>query len=90
MDVREKLVELVIKAQYRCGNTLCHGCEQLADSLIEVGVTIPTQGRWVEHNFLGHKQWVCSECQTLGSPQWKRCPVCEARMRNCRKENDYD
>ena len=35
---------------------------------------------WVKHNFLGHEQWVCSGCQTLGSPQWKRCPVCEAKM----------
>ena len=37
-------------------------------------------GHWVKHNFLGHEQWACSECQTLGSPQWKRCPVCEAKM----------
>ena len=37
-------------------------------------------GYWVKHNFLGHDQFVCSECQTLGSPQWKRCPVCEAKM----------
>ena len=36
-------------------------------------------GHWVKHNFLGHDQFVCSECQTLGSPQWKRCPVCEAK-----------
>ena len=37
-------------------------------------------GHWVKYNFLGHEQFVCSECQTLGSPQWKRCPVCEAKM----------
>ena len=37
-------------------------------------------GHWVKYNFLGHEQWACSECQTLGSPQWKRCPVCEAKM----------
>lgn len=23
---------------------------------------------------------VCSQCKTDGSPQWKRCPVCEAKM----------
>lgn len=22
----------------------------------------------------------CSECNTEGSPMWKRCPVCEAKM----------
>ena len=37
-------------------------------------------GHWAKHNFLGHEQFACSECQTLGSPQWKRCPVCEAKM----------
>lgn len=37
-------------------------------------------GHWIKHNFLGHDQFVCSECQTIGSPQWKRCPVCEAKM----------
>lgn len=24
--------------------------------------------------------WYCSECKTEGSPHWKRCPVCEAKM----------
>jgi hypothetical protein len=34
-------------------------------------------GRWINH--LGG--WVnCSECKTVGSPQWKGCPVCLARM----------
>ena len=34
-----------------------------------------------------HGRWIpdgntvcCSECKTLGSPQWKGCPVCLARM----------
>ena len=26
-------------------------------------------------------EWVdCSECGTVGSPHWKRCPVCEAKI----------
>ena len=44
-------------------------------------------GHWVKYNFLGHEQWVCSECQTLASPQWKRCPVCETKMDGERKDN---
>ena len=37
-------------------------------------------GRWIVHN-KGMNNWVeCSECGTAGSPQWKRCPVCEAKM----------
>lgn len=42
------------------------------------------RGRWiVHHNGRGVcvTHWAeCSECHTEGSPQWKRCPVCEAKM----------
>lgn len=42
------------------------------------------RGRWiVHHNGRGVcvTHWAeCSECHTDGSPQWKRCPVCEAKM----------
>ena len=37
-------------------------------------------GRWRPYIVLGQKTWDCSECGTLGSPYWKRCPVCEAKM----------
>lgn len=33
-------------------------------------------GRWIPD---GHTV-CCSECKTMGSPQWKGCPVCLARM----------
>lgn len=37
-------------------------------------------GRWIVHN-KGQNNWVeCSECNTVGSPFWKRCPVCERKM----------
>lgn len=37
-------------------------------------------GRWLPQILLGTRVWDCSECKTIGSPQWKRCPVCEAKM----------
>ena len=37
-------------------------------------------GRWLPQIALGTRVWVCSECKTIGSPAWKRCPVCEAKM----------
>ena len=37
-------------------------------------------GRWLPQVMLGQRVWDCSECATLGSPHWKRCPVCEAKM----------
>lgn len=42
------------------------------------------RGRWLIHsNGKGDhaNNWAeCSECRVCGSPQWKRCPVCEAKM----------
>lgn len=29
---------------------------------------------------------MCSECKTSGSPMWKRCPVCEAKMYASKEE----
>lgn len=37
-------------------------------------------GRWLPQILLGERTWDCSECKTIGSPHWKRCPVCEAKM----------
>ena len=38
------------------------------------------RGRWLPQMLLGQRIWDCSECKTIGSPHWKRCPVCEAKM----------
>ena len=41
-------------------------------------------GHWVIHSSgrgLITTNWAeCSECHVCGSPQWKVCPVCEAKM----------
>jgi uncharacterized paraquat-inducible protein A len=37
-------------------------------------------GRWIVHQRMSNNWCECSECNTVGSPQWKRCPVCEAKM----------
>lgn len=45
-------------------------------------------GRWITHN-KGQNNWCeCSECNTVGSPFWKRCPVCEAKMDGERREGE--
>ena len=38
------------------------------------------RGRWLPQIVLGTRVWDCSECKTIGNPDWKRCPVCEAKM----------
>ena len=39
------------------------------------------KGRWVRSEVWGQEYWDCSECKTMGSPQWKVCPVCTADMK---------
>ena len=43
-------------------------------------------GRWLPQVVLGEKAWDCSECKTLGSPHWKWCPVCGAKMQGAENE----
>ena len=38
------------------------------------------RGMWVHKIALGEHAWFCSECKAIGSPAWKRCPVCETKM----------
>lgn len=49
-------------------------------ALQELGYERVKHGRWLPQILLGTRVWDCSECKTIGSPQWKRCPVCEAKM----------
>lgn len=36
---------------------------------------------WLEHaGSQNTRYWTCLKCDTLGSPRWKRCPICEAKM----------
>lgn len=42
------------------------------------------RGHWIIHHSgkgINTTNWAeCSECHVCGSPQWKCCPVCEAKM----------
>ena len=88
IDVEARIAE--IQKNY------CTGCENYGgikcrccwvDDAIGLFDDAPTvdakpvvHGRWITHN-RGQNNWCeCSECNTVGSPFWKRCPVCEAKM----------
>ena len=46
----------------------------------EDGKNSGKRGHWITHK-QGLNIWAeCSECHVCGSPHWKVCPVCEARM----------
>ena len=51
------------------------------ESLPAADVEPVKHGRWLPQILLGTRVWDCSECKTIGSPAWKRCPVCEAKMK---------
>ena len=85
MTDREKLIEILRVPIYP--HLDADPAEVVADYLLDNGVTFATDnnvGHWVIHSSGKGDQttnWAeCSECHACGSPQWKVCPVCEARM----------
>ena len=54
--------------------------DSVDDSIVEEELAPVRHGRWLPQVVLGQKAWDCSECKTLGSPQWKWCPVCGCKM----------
>ena len=68
MNDREKLIALIFNGQRLCTNSLCHGCEQLADHLIANGVVVREKGEWVGEadgyadGELVYDVWYCPEC----------------------------
>ena len=54
--------------------------QALYDAIDRMDVEEVKHGFWIEQTISGEQTWCCSECKTLGSPHWKRCPVCEAKM----------
>ena len=69
-----------------CENTECNcvNCksDHRCDMVVEIAefpaadVAPVVHGRWIPDG----NTVCCSECKTMGSPQWKGCPVCMARM----------
>lgn len=85
-----KVVNMLIEIENRAQGTYRENGEKLYRDLVETEMRIgkltaadvaPVRhGRWLPQVVLGQKAWDCSECKTIGSPQWKWCPVCGAKM----------
>lgn len=91
MTDREKLIKLLSDAYSKATDaglfddaTYAQQMEMEADYLLDNGVTVPKTGRWIIQSSgkgANAMNWAeCSECHVCGSPQWKVCPVCEAKM----------
>jgi DNA-directed RNA polymerase subunit RPC12/RpoP len=92
MDVREKLVELLNKANSACVGTDCfEGCKfymendclykLMADVMIANGVTVQECGRWLSEGIA----MMCNKCKKClvveqGDADMNYCPHCGAKM----------
>ena len=66
--------------QCRAARDAISRAAKVLESLPAADVEPVRRGRWLTQILNGTRIWDCSECKTIGSPQWKRCPVCEAKM----------
>ena len=88
MDVREKLVELIESARYWGSNT----SEEIADNLLDSGVTVRECGYWVSLTDCANAGVYCSVCnKKVYKEDYARCnrknklrsdycPHCGAKM----------
>ena len=79
---REYAVDAVLDVYYDTPDIDLSG-EKFEAAILKIPVAdvAPVRhGRWLPQVVLGQKAWDCSECKTLGSPHWKWCPVCGAKM----------
>lgn len=56
------------------------GARKLMVDAPAVDAELVHYGRWVTVHKGNNNYVECSECRTVGSPFWKRCPLCEAKM----------
>lgn len=92
---RSSIQYLYIPASWGADSEICkaynEGVKAVQDSVDAIpaaDVVEVKRGRWMPHMVLGQKEWFCSKCRTLGSPQWKCCPVCTAFMDGKGDDND--
>ncbi len=61
---------------------LRRGVIDLLENVIPAAAVVEVKrGHWIEHRVgRWESTWECSECETMGAPSWKCCPVCTAFM----------
>lgn len=82
---RTTLLEILMeKNRQTCNGPIsCLQMIRIVNSVPAVEVEPVRQEHWIvkQHSkSLGDYTCFCSGCKTEGSPIWKRCPVCEAKM----------
>ena len=66
------------------GDAICKLADYEAKGIDPEEIEPIKYGYWKRRKFNGRVMYFCSECQLQGSPQWKRCPACEAKMKERR------
>ena len=72
----DALVPDICDAEIEYGTKPVHYSANAIDLAPTIDAVPVVRGRWIPDG----NTVCCSECKTLGSPQWKGCPVCLARM----------
>lgn len=78
MDHHERCMELEVKKRIAAEKTARQCVENYEP--VTHGYWMLTQTRVSSSRGEHYTLATCSECKTVGSPMWKRCPVCEAKM----------
>jgi hypothetical protein len=75
------------KTRYYGETIACNNVETLCEWFISTDDVVGVRrGRWFPQSLWEGDIVECSECQTIGSPQWNFCPVCGADMRGEKDE----
>lgn len=84
LESKEKLWEIYNGLSHHVDKQICAGeIATFQETIMRINEAPAIDAEPVKHGrWLQPKpgECFCSECQTNGSPQWKRCPVCEAKM----------
>ena len=80
MAEKEYIERGAAKEPFGAETILARSIRKILDEVPAADVVEVKHGRWLHQRLCGHDVVDCSECKTLGSPQWKWCPICGAMM----------
>lgn len=83
-ESKNKLKEILDDERCEMEYRICEGqMNTFIEAILRVNETPTIDAEPVIHGWwipFSDHMWACSNCRVMGSPQWKRCPVCEAKM----------
>lgn len=76
--------EPIVQGEHDGMGMLAHGLwrhiREAVESIPPVEAEPVVHAHWIPRHRRVNNWVECSKCNTVGSPFWKRCPLCEAKM----------